>query len=183
MIGFLAGVLTVVFLASAPTIAPEATLAIGLAVTLVLGLTFVLVFGIMLGLVEWAEHPARMSSSTPSSSWRSDQALTLLRMLTIGLPVGLTAGLVAGVLLTGLVTGLTVGVVTGLLFGLLVGEHRAWLACTVASGRIALTRQLPWQIMPFLDDAHRLGLLRAVGPVYQFRHAVLHDHLATAPLP
>ncbi|WP_275527354.1 hypothetical protein [Herbidospora mongoliensis] len=34
--------------------------------------------------------------------------------------------------------------------------------------------------MDFLDDAHRLGLLRAVGPVYQFRHAVLHDHLAAA---
>jgi hypothetical protein len=34
--------------------------------------------------------------------------------------------------------------------------------------------------MPFLDDAHRLGLLRAVGPAYQFRHAELHDHLAAA---
>jgi hypothetical protein len=35
--------------------------------------------------------------------------------------------------------------------------------------------------MSFLDDAHRLGLLRAVGPVYQFRHAALHDHLAPEP--
>jgi hypothetical protein len=32
--------------------------------------------------------------------------------------------------------------------------------------------------MDFLDDAHRLGLLRTVGPIYQFRHADLHDHLA-----
>jgi hypothetical protein len=32
--------------------------------------------------------------------------------------------------------------------------------------------------MPFLDDAHRLGLLHAVGPRYQFRHAQLQDHLA-----
>lgn len=32
--------------------------------------------------------------------------------------------------------------------------------------------------MPFLDDMHRLGLLRAVGPLYQFRHAEIQDHLA-----
>jgi hypothetical protein len=32
--------------------------------------------------------------------------------------------------------------------------------------------------MTFLDDAHRLGLLRAVGPIYQFRHADLQDYLA-----
>jgi hypothetical protein len=37
--------------------------------------------------------------------------------------------------------------------------------------------------MPFLDDAHRLGLLHAVGPVYQFRHAELHDHLAATYRP
>jgi hypothetical protein len=30
--------------------------------------------------------------------------------------------------------------------------------------------------MPCLDDCHRLGLLRAVGPIYQFRHAELHDY-------
>ncbi|WP_405086267.1 hypothetical protein [Microbispora sp. NBC_01389] len=34
------------------------------------------------------------------------------------------------------------------------------------------------QVMDFLDDAHRLGLLRVVGPVYRFRHADLQDHLA-----
>jgi hypothetical protein len=29
-----------------------------------------------------------------------------------------------------------------------------------------------------MDDAHRLGLLRAVGPIYQIRHAEFHDYLA-----
>jgi hypothetical protein len=38
--------------------------------------------------------------------------------------------------------------------------------------------RLPLRLMRFLDDAHRLGLLRAVGPTYQFRHAELQDHLA-----
>jgi hypothetical protein len=30
--------------------------------------------------------------------------------------------------------------------------------------------------MNFLDDANRLGLLRTVGPAYQFRHAEFRDH-------
>jgi hypothetical protein len=38
--------------------------------------------------------------------------------------------------------------------------------------------KLPWKIMGSLDDAHRLGLLRTAGAVYEFRHAELQDHLA-----
>ncbi|MET7398846.1 hypothetical protein ABZS66_35690 [Dactylosporangium sp. NPDC005572] len=33
-------------------------------------------------------------------------------------------------------------------------------------------------VMALLDDAHRLGRLRAVGPVHQFHHAELQNHLA-----
>jgi hypothetical protein len=32
--------------------------------------------------------------------------------------------------------------------------------------------------MRFLNDAHERGVLRAIGPVYQFRHARLQDRLA-----
>jgi hypothetical protein len=32
--------------------------------------------------------------------------------------------------------------------------------------------------MRFLNDAHERGVLRTVGPVYQFRHARLQDRLA-----
>jgi hypothetical protein len=31
--------------------------------------------------------------------------------------------------------------------------------------------------MNFLEDAHQRGILRTVGPVYQFRHARLQDRL------
>jgi hypothetical protein len=47
---------------------------------------------------------------------------------------------------------------------------RAWLA---ARGR------LPLRLMAFLEDAHRRGVLRQVGAVYQFRHVRLQDHLAS----
>ncbi|WP_436532927.1 hypothetical protein [Actinoplanes sp. HUAS TT8] len=36
----------------------------------------------------------------------------------------------------------------------------------------------PWQLPRYLDDAHRRGVLRVLGPVYQFRHARLQDMLA-----
>ena len=31
--------------------------------------------------------------------------------------------------------------------------------------------------MTFLQDAHKLGVLRQVGPLYQFRHALLQERL------
>jgi hypothetical protein len=36
----------------------------------------------------------------------------------------------------------------------------------------------PRQLLRYLDDAHRRGILRALGPVYQFRHARLQDRLS-----
>jgi hypothetical protein len=43
------------------------------------------------------------------------------------------------------------------------------------------------RIMRFLEDARARGLLRTVGPLYQFRHARLQDRLTagpeTAPVP
>ncbi|MGI5327731.1 NACHT domain-containing protein [Actinomadura nitritigenes] len=50
-------------------------------------------------------------------------------------------------------------------------------AITVAI--LAVQRRLPWRPMRFLQLAHRDGLLRQVGPIYQFRHAALQDLLAT----
>lgn len=57
---------------------------------------------------------------------------------------------------------------------------RAWLCYTFTARWLAVTRRLPWRLMGFLDDAYRLGLLRMVGPVCQFRHSELQDHLAAS---
>ncbi|KUN77466.1 NACHT domain-containing protein [Streptomyces griseoruber] len=48
-------------------------------------------------------------------------------------------------------------------------QTRVWLA---------LTRRLPLRLMTFLDDAHRRGILRQNGAVYEFRHVTLQRHLA-----
>jgi hypothetical protein len=50
------------------------------------------------------------------------------------------------------------------------GISRIWLA---------LHNQLPWRLMSFLADAHRRGVLRQAGVVYQFRHLELQHRLAT----
>ncbi|MEU1374924.1 NACHT domain-containing protein [Streptomyces triculaminicus] len=54
----------------------------------------------------------------------------------------------------------------------------AWPQYTAARALLALQGMLPWRLQPFLADAHRLGILRQVGALYQFRHARLQHHLA-----
>jgi hypothetical protein len=39
------------------------------------------------------------------------------------------------------------------------------------------------KLMPFLEDARERGVLRTVGSVYQFRHAILQDQLAGQTIP
>ncbi|MDX2934480.1 NACHT domain-containing protein [Streptomyces ipomoeae] len=73
----------------------------------------------------------------------------------------------------------------GFWYGYLLGVTLA--LNRTATGRFVLIRlylllrwRLPWNVMAFLDDAHRhRGVLRQVGSVYQFRHVDLQRHLAT----
>ena len=58
-----------------------------------------------------------------------------------------------------------------------------------ASGRFITTqlwlsrkRLTPVPLIAFLDEAHRLGVLRQIGAYYQFRHASLQARLAERPL-
>lgn len=41
--------------------------------------------------------------------------------------------------------------------------------------------QLPWRLPTFLRDAYDHGVLRQVGPLYQFRHDRLRHYLAGPP--
>ncbi|MGH3929451.1 MAG: hypothetical protein ACRDTF_05685 [Pseudonocardiaceae bacterium] len=166
---------------------------LGLAVGPVVGLAGWLTYWLGLGLCRWMETPTTADrAGTPLSAHRSDRAVTVIQTVLVGLAVGLVAwppfGLVLW-LVEGSVAGLTVGQVVllgGLMFGLmaalmtgsgLLGDSRAWLYYTLVARWLAVTGWLPWRLMGFLDDAYRLGLLRIVGPAYQFRHAELQDHL------
>jgi hypothetical protein len=154
---------------------------------LVSGLGVSLAYGLASGVTAWAEAPTPAGrANTPLASWRADRALNLIRTATVGLASGLIVGIATGfgaalidTTAFGLVVGLTQGLTLGLAAGLAAGHHHAWMAYVIATARLALAGRLPRDLMSFLDDAHRLGLLRAVGPIYQFRHAEFQDHLAT----
>ncbi|WP_033435757.1 AfsR/SARP family transcriptional regulator [Saccharothrix syringae] len=73
---------------------------------------------------------------------------------------------------------LAAGVLFGLAAGLTVGLSRAWGAWCAGRLWLAATGRTPPRLMTFLDDAHRRGVLRQVGAVYQFRHARLQERLA-----
>lgn len=134
-------------------------------------------FVIVLGLIRWVEHPTVTATArSPRSTWRADRTLTVIRMLS-GIVVGLMAGLIAREARLPTTVAIVGGLLLGLLFGLVVGRHHAWLAYNLTVPRLAAKGSLPMRAMDFLDDAHRLGLLRTEGPYYQFRHIELQQHL------
>ncbi|WP_217145675.1 NACHT domain-containing NTPase [Streptomyces sp. AC627_RSS907] len=53
-----------------------------------------------------------------------------------------------------------------------------WTQWLLAKAALAGLGWLPWSVMAFLEDARRVGLLRQVGGVYQFRHAQFQARLA-----
>ncbi|MFE3827451.1 NACHT domain-containing protein [Streptomyces sp. NPDC059092] len=57
----------------------------------------------------------------------------------------------------------------------------AWPHYLTARLVLAARGGLPWRLQAFLADARRLGVLRQVGPVHQFRHARIQHHLAGVP--
>jgi hypothetical protein len=68
----------------------------------------------------------------------------------------------------------------GFLFGLIAGLGGQAYTYMVIKVRLSIKGLLPWRLMGFLEDTHRLGLLRQIGPVYQFRHAELREQLITS---
>jgi len=95
-----------------------------------------------------------------------------------GLAIGIAAAFVIGSLLgpqQGALAGVADGLATGLAWGFLQARYGSF---TLARCWLALHGQVPWQLMPFLADAHRRGVLRQVGATYQLRHAELQRRLA-----
>ncbi|MFI9556304.1 NACHT domain-containing protein [Nonomuraea endophytica] len=147
---------------------------------LIFGLVSGLVFGIAVGLMRWAESAAPANQgTTPVKTLRADRRLVLFRMIAFGLSGGIVCGFAGGIpfgFAGGIMLGITSGVAGGTTFG-----NRTWWCYMLATTWLSRRDVLPRNLMGFLDDAHRLGLLRAVGPVYQFRHADFQDHLANHP--
>ncbi|PWK33311.1 NACHT domain-containing protein [Actinoplanes xinjiangensis] len=88
--------------------------------------------------------------------------------------VGFGSAALVGGLTDAMVAAAVLGTVTLLATG---GWRRLLFRLTHL--RLVLAGRLPLQLARFLDDAHRKrAVLRRAGAVYQFRHALLQDHLA-----
>ncbi|GAA0588933.1 hypothetical protein GCM10010172_87390 [Paractinoplanes ferrugineus] len=123
--------------------------------------------------------PDRARSFRPATDM-SDPAIGWAYSLTGALSqVGV--GLVALLLQTSVAVSPAAFVMVAVYGGAGVLANGGWqrLLFRLTHLRLAATGRLPLRLSGFLDDAYRRrAVLRRAGPVYQFRHALLQDHLA-----
>jgi len=160
-------------------------LAVGLATGLPYGVLDGLASGSMTGLAAGLAAglggmpPALTAAARPLTVLMRDRraALSLALAVGLGLGVGVGFGYPLGY-------GLIIGSAYGLAFGLAVTVLRtAWPLYVLTRWWLALRFRLPFSLMSFLGDAHKRGVLRQAGAVYQFRHRDLQQRLASAPNP
>ncbi|MGP4019911.1 NACHT domain-containing protein [Saccharopolyspora sp. 5N708] len=161
-------------------------LGIGTLFQFVLGVdfwSFVLigaVFGLLHGLMVWIATLATDDrAQSPVSTLRADLQLVSIRTLGFGVVGGLVIGLVTDLVgYPALLGSLVLVALIVVLQDRDVPPALASLVYVSAVCVLRLRRRTPFRLMRFLDGAHRLGLLRRAGRVYQFRHANLQEHLA-----
>ena len=161
-----------------------------------LGLVFVAIFmsgfGVMAGVITWlvtqrgALLDVETATSPPALLARDRKVATIAGAATfavccvgftlMGIMVDFAAGVDATKAFRPFVLGLIIGIMAGAAVSFSVA---AWPFYHMARIWFALhRRQLPWPLMDFLADAHRRGVLRQAGAVYQFRHIELQHWLA-----
>ncbi|MFG3430375.1 hypothetical protein [Streptomyces californicus] len=115
----------------------------------------------------------------PRPVWHHHTRLRVLIGLMNGVAFGLMFGLVASFSPAGPDWVLRLAVVNtvwpALYSGLLTNIA---FSTTLTAVQMNARAGTPVRLVRFLDDAHQRNLLRAVGPVYQFRHARLQERLA-----
>jgi hypothetical protein len=152
------------------------------------------VFALVRRLTEPTEPEIAIS---PAGILRDDR-----RSVLYATGIGWLTGAVVGGLLGGVAGGQTRGLILHLnawqqsalgaavgatvcagVLGLMMHSNSASGRFITAQFWLSAQRLTPVPLMAFLEEAHRLGVLRQIGAHYQFRHASLQDRLAARPLP
>ncbi|MBQ1118317.1 NACHT domain-containing protein [Streptomyces anulatus] len=135
--------------------------------------------------------PSDAATRGPERTLREDRLATLVTLGLINVPMGGSAvWRAAGLLIIAAFapelsladvrpgTGAITTVVTFVAFAVLGASSSAW--CGFGASRVWLwgAGKLPWNVLGLLGEAHRLGVLRQSGAVYQFRHSRLQERLA-----
>jgi hypothetical protein len=111
---------------------------------------------------------------SPERSFRQDREADAVTYIVRAAIVAAQTWLLCGSLLTKAYLGYAAALT---LIGLLFGGQGGYASRSYADARIwlAVAGRAPWRIMSFLRDASDRGVLRQVGALYQFRHALLID--------
>ncbi len=152
-----------------------------------------LVFGLTFAVVRRFTRPTEPKEAiTPIGVLRGDRAAVFSGCL-LGALVGLVVGGILGVAESDMASklifhltlveravlgGLGGAGLGGAGLGMMVLATSAWGHFITARVWLWLTGMTPFRLMAFLEDAHKLGVLRHTGSHYQFRHALLQDRLA-----
>ncbi|GGT10211.1 NACHT domain-containing protein [Streptomyces chromofuscus] len=147
-------------------------------------------FGVLVGMIGGCASGVYRALNTPSDTTRATGPHSTLRTdrtatFTRSAVASLLAGGVCLLLIAATGRGSTLGTMHTELWvpvGTSALALSAWGRTATARVWLALTGRAPWRLMTFLEDAHRLGVLRQTGARYEFRHQHLQRHLAdTAP--
>ncbi|GAA1135733.1 MULTISPECIES: NACHT domain-containing protein [Streptomyces violaceusniger group] len=157
----------------------------GLRGGLLTGLLYGPSAGLVFTIMAMLEAPIDIESVvTPFDLLRVNRTAVLIQLLAFGLVLGTAGGILHGCgngwfgIDDWIAFGAVGGLGGGLAYGLGLTAWGQWVA--LVRIWLPLTGRLPWAVGAFLEDAHRRGVLRQTGAVYQFRHARLQDRLAGA---
>jgi len=127
--------------------------------------------GVVAGLGSWLlAQPPEIRAAGPDSTLRADRTVTLAG--------GVVGGAVAGAVVAMATQQAVLGLMAVPILAVTVAWGTSWTGFSITRARLATLRRTPWRLMTFLDDTRHLGILRQVGPVYQFRHTRLREQLA-----
>lgn len=153
--------------------------------TVLWGLMIGTVVGISLAALNWVRDPSTADEVvTARSSIQADRLISLISGAACVVVFNIANGsmrIMPWIPSDPLRTTIFATVNGGLLGAAIALAAHSWPHYTIARLLLAARGRLPWRLQAFLADAHRLGILRQIGPVYQFRHARLQHHLATHP--
>ncbi|GIF21086.1 hypothetical protein BJ973_005461 [Actinoplanes tereljensis] len=119
------------------------------------------------GFLPALESPARLRSPILAAALHAAAAFVLFT--AVFWPTGTPAAALRTGLVAAAVFGLAAALVTGGIGG---------IAFRATHLRLAMRGRLPLRLRAFLANAHRRGVLRRAGDAWQFRHAILLEHLA-----
>jgi hypothetical protein len=100
------------------------------------------------------------------------------RVRSLGVIVPVTTRSQEVVLIASLAT--LCGAVT---LAMLVHATSAWGRFILVKFILAVRGDIPWRLMTFLEDAERVGVLRRLGPQYEFRSELFRTYLARQQRP